>query len=227
MDTEPQQHVRRVQPTDEGCITLYDTVIGDTFHSVHGPVAESQHIYLNCGMRYCMEELVQGPLNILEMGFGTALNALLSCQEALNSGRQVAYTSVELYPLQASEYSLLHFGGLNNNLLQHLHALPFGEWQQVNPFFKLLKVLHNFVTWQPQEARYNIVYYDAFSPTVQPELWSEQVFKKVYKAMQVNSVLVTYSSKGSVVRTLKSCGFEVEKLPGPKGKRHIVRALKR
>lgn len=196
----------------------------EPYHSVHGAVQESQHVFIKAGFSRIEKPIV----NILEMGFGTGLNALLTLNAAISSGKRVHYHSVEKYPLEEDEFSLLNFEkeihGCPEKSLDMFHRAAWGEPGEPIPGFILFKEKSDFREFTPR-GTYDLVYYDAFAPKKQPHLWTGDIFRRVAGALRPGAVLVTYTAMGSVRRTLKSCGFEVEKIPGPPGKREMIRAV--
>jgi tRNA U34 5-methylaminomethyl-2-thiouridine-forming methyltransferase MnmC len=218
---------------------------GDTYHSLRGAVGEARHVFIEAGFAEvaglptveagsddiapaASTKDIAAPLRILETGFGTGLNAWLTLAEAERAGRRVEYTSVELYPV--AEETAARLGYTADPHFMALHRAPWGEWSEPAEGFRLLK-LHvdlaaaNFwSTFAP--SAFDCVYWDAFAPDTQPELWTVELFARVFRTVAPGGVLVTYSAKGDVRRALSSAGFMVEKLPGALGKRHMLRARK-
>lgn len=217
---------RRLICTEDGSSSLQLTDFDEQFHSLHGAYSESMHIYINAGLQSLPP---QGDFTVLEMGLGTGLNALLTWQYACD--RRMHYHGIEAYPLVDSEWSSLEFPQMESPVAKDfffkLHACREGEWVPIDERFVLKKEFALFEKVNLLPAAYNLVYFDAFSPDVQPELWSRDVFEKVYVAMKAEGILVTYCAKGVVKRLLKSVGFLLETLPGPKGKREITRCVKK
>ena len=231
----------KIQITEDGSHTLFSEMAGQTYHSSHGAIQESNHIFIS------QLSTLNSQLSVLEIGFGTGLNALLTAQWALVNGVRVEYTTIELYPLGCEVYRELNYGCLlgDEELFLKLHE---AEWDagfvQVSECFAIRKCKSDIVEWvtDAQCTMHNVqsmdlsdstlysfcdvVYFDAFSPDAQPELWSEEVFRNVYGLMKVGGVLTTYCAKGDVRRAMLAAGFRVEKLQGPPGKRHILRARK-
>lgn len=217
----------RLITTEDGSHTLYSESIGDSYHSRFGALAESEFIFIEQGLKQVRKK---GEINIFEVGFGTGLNALLTCCFAKERRVKINYTAVEKYPLYKSIYSQLNYGDILSETdagleLQNMHAVNPGEYTEINPYFILRLFPEDLLSYKIDE-KCDLVYFDAFSPSVQPELWTEEVFLKIYNSMNKDSLLVTYSSKGSVRRALKGAGFNVVKIPGPLGKREITRAIK-
>lgn len=217
---------RRLKMTDDGSHTMYVQGLDEPYHSTHGAIQESMHVFIKQGLLTLKKPSIQ----ILELGFGTGLNALLTLTEALPLKLDIYYHAVEKYPLKESEYRLLNFEKLVSQApggsLRHLHACPWGEAIQIHDRFTLYKQEADFRTMD-LPANINLIYFDAFSPDKQPECWSEDIISSIGQASDPGAVLVTYSSKGIVRRTLDACGFEVYKVPGPPGKREMIRAIKR
>ena len=233
------------QVTEDGSHTLFSEMAGQTYHSSHGAVQESRHIFISQlsiksqQLEVSEQELIEkSSLSVLEIGFGTGLNALLTAQWASESGVNVEYTTIELYPLGVEVYRELNYGRLlgDEELFLKLHEMDWDvDLQCVTENFAIRKCKSDIVEWVSCNAQctmhnaqlgFDVVYFDAFSPDAQPELWSEEVFRNVYALMKEGGVLMTYCAKGDVRRAMLAAGFRVEKLQGPPGKRHILRARK-
>lgn len=217
---------REIQLTGDGSHTIAIPEMKVTYHSHHGAVGESMHVYIEAGLMPLMNA---APLSIriLEIGFGTGLNALLSLREAMSRQIPVHYTAIEPYPLSADEISHLNHGQLlfMQDIFMQLHNAVWEEDVIINDFFTLRKIKCTISELEPIVA-INCIYFDAFSPTFQPELWTVAVFEKMYHCLQPGGQLITYSSKSIVRRGMESAGFSVKKIPGPWGKREMVRAEK-
>ncbi len=214
---------RTIETTDDGSATLYVPELDEHYHSVKGARTESQHIFIDMGLK---ASAAHAP-RVLEVGFGTGLNALLTLEEAGRSGRPVHYTGIELYPLAWEEVEALHYS--DHPLFRELHSAPWETDAHLAPCFTLRKTQLDMAhphTSLPA-AGYDVVYFDAFAPEKQPEMWDESAFRRLFAAMSSGGVLTTYCAKGAVRRMLQSIGFRVERLPGPPGgKREILRARK-
>jgi tRNA U34 5-methylaminomethyl-2-thiouridine-forming methyltransferase MnmC len=178
-----------------------------------------------------MDEKGEESLHLLEIGFGTGLNALMTQFEAEKHGMRVHYTAIEAFPLEENYWKALNYPYLfgSVDLLQvftNLHHAAWGKTAEISPHFTIHKVHGSLEAYEPAPDAFDMIYFDAFGPDVQPELWTEQIFGKMYNGLRAGGSLVTYSVKGTVVRALRSSGFSTEKLPGPPGKRHILRAVK-
>ena len=212
--------------TADGSHTLFVPELNEHYHSVNGALRESLIVYLGNGYNYS----TANPLSILEIGFGTGLNALLTYMRSSSDRRYVNYTAIEKYPLDnATLWALNHpsiTAGESPQAFQLIHNAGWNIAAKLSEFFVIRKIEADFVT-DPVEGRFDLVYFDAFGPDKQPEMWKEELFMKIYSALNDHGVLVTYSAKGTVKRALKGCGFDVELLPGPPGKRQVLRAVKK
>ncbi|PSJ73227.1 SAM-dependent methyltransferase [Sphingobacteriales bacterium UPWRP_1] len=221
---------RQLMTTADGSHSIYVPQLSEHYHSVHGAVQESEHVFINAGLLQLPPE--QTSVQLLEIGFGTGLNAFLTFLHNLpHQNRHITYTGIEAYPLPAGMVQQL-------NYVQQLgaqayasvfNALHTGAWEQEIPLwgnFTLLKRQMHIQDLQPTPARYHLIYFDAFAPTAQPELWTTAIFETMYLALLPGGILCTYCAKGAVKRILKEVGFTVESLPGPPGKRQMTRAVK-
>jgi tRNA U34 5-methylaminomethyl-2-thiouridine-forming methyltransferase MnmC len=207
--------------TADGSHTLFLPELDEHYHSVTGAVQESKHVYMEAGLNQC----IKNPVHLLEMGFGTGLNALLSALEAAERGIQVIYTALEKYPLPSGITGQLNYAGLDKDLFAQIHAIEWGIPVQLTPFFCLQKIHTGFDDYT-YPGFYDVVYYDAFAPDKQPEVWSPDLFDRLYVSMHPGGILTTYCAKGTIRRMMLQAGFTVERLPGPPGKREMLRATK-
>ena len=221
-----------LQATEDGSLTLYTPRFGEHYHSTHGAVQESRHIYTGLALEGRLATWHQDkerPLRLFEVGLGTGLNALLTALIADREQIPIHYTSIEKYPLAEEVFHHLSYedviGEGSDELLRRLHESPWGEDVSITPFFTLHKGLGDLTDYVFPQAL-DVVYYDAFSPEAQPELWEERLFLLLYDAMNWQATLATYCAKGVVRRALQHAGFSVERLPGPPGKREVLRAVK-
>ncbi len=221
---------RVVEQTADGSATLYVPQMDEHYHSVKGARTESQHIFVDMGLKAISSQSPQ----ILEVGFGTGLNALLTLEASNLLNKQVHYTGIELYPLTWSEIDALGYSQSDD--FRKIHNAPWGEEAIIKDNFTLIK-LEADINEMFCEAtnnkridlnnRFDLIYFDAFAPEKQPEMWSQELFNALYKALRVKGILTTYCAKGVVRRMLQAAGFVVERLPGPPGgKREILRATK-
>lgn len=210
-----------IRNTEDGSPTLWSDRFGETYHSTHGAVTESLHVFIEAGFN----QTVANPLYIFEMGFGTGLNALLTYKFASPRNTTVKYHAVEIYPVPVDMASNIRVeDGLNDAFLK-MHKAEWNEPIAISPEFELLKINKSLLDWEPKDM-YHLIFYDAFSPESQPELWTADVFKKIYNMLHPGGILTTYCAKGYVRRNMIAAGFKVERLPGPPGKREILRATK-
>jgi tRNA U34 5-methylaminomethyl-2-thiouridine-forming methyltransferase MnmC len=219
---------REIIPTSDGSHTVKVPELNVTYHSHHGALGESIHVFIEAGLREAFRLFEGGPIRVFEVGFGTGLNALLTALEAEKEGREVRYTSLELYPLSEEESAVLNYGELlpgSGPLLQQLHHCPWGEEVRITDRFSLEKQQASLLDFSPTGS-YHVIYFDAFGPDAQPALWTEEVFRKLHRLLVPQGLLVTYCSKSVVRRAMKAAGFTVKKIPGPWGKREMVRAIK-
>jgi tRNA U34 5-methylaminomethyl-2-thiouridine-forming methyltransferase MnmC len=211
--------------TADGSHSLFNEALDETYHSRHGAVQESLHVFIERGFRYLVQTQKPKSISILEVGFGTGLNALLTLVEAIERDIPVTYTSLETYPLSKEVWLKLNYPD-TNNLFKELHLAEWEKWSQINSHFKLLKLEKSLQEVELDPLQYDLIYFDAFAPNKQPELWELTVLNKVVKTLKSGGMFVTYCAKGQLKRDLKSLGLIVESLPGPPGKREMVRALK-
>jgi tRNA U34 5-methylaminomethyl-2-thiouridine-forming methyltransferase MnmC len=207
-----------VKQTPDGSVTYYSEKFKQTYHSIFGARTESERIFIELGLDYVAEDFTE--VSILEIGWGTGLNALLTQKRAEELGVMVHYTGIEAYPLTSDQFIELPED------LQDLHTLSWGEWHAVSPHFRFSKqqtFLEDFKSVSP----FKLIYFDAFSPDTQPEMWSEEVFRHMYTILEHKGVLTTYCSKVLVQKNLKAAGFTVEKHKGPPHKREVIRAIKK
>lgn len=217
--------------TKDGSPTIAIPSKGVAYHSIHGAIQESQHVFIEAGLKYILQsQVVQGPINIFELGLGTGLNALLTLLEAEKFQREVLYECVEAYPLDASQIEQLNYCQLLDRedvlpAFEKMHNCEWNELINITPHFSFIKHKERLQNYQSNTS-VHLVYYDAFAPAAQPELWTRTMFDKIFDILQPAGILVTYCSKGEVRRNLIAAGFTVEKLPGPPGKREMIRAMK-
>jgi tRNA U34 5-methylaminomethyl-2-thiouridine-forming methyltransferase MnmC len=209
--------------TKDGSHTLFNERTGEHYHSVFGAIQESEHIFIRAGLGGYQHR--EKELQILEIGFGTGLNALLSLKWAEKQKQPVRYLGIEAFPLSEKILKTLNYTevtGQPQALFLKMHNATVE--QQISPFFSLQVIHKKFQDFQPDTNRFHVLFFDAFSPDNQPEMWTQEGFKKLFHSLVHGGILVTYSCKGSVKRALKAAGFQLEKLPGPPGKREFLRA---
>lgn len=216
--------MNEVEITADGSATIYVPHLDEHYHSVKGALTESLHIFRNCAFLYHSPS--SQPLRVLEIGFGTGLNAVVTAM-ATTKDRKAHYISLELYPVEAQLIEKLNYGEMvDNDLLMALHNAQWNAPQVISPTFTLEKLQCDFTQCSlPHDI--DVVYFDAFAPEKQPEMWDESLFKRIYDAMADGGILTTYCAKGEIRRRLQRVGFIVERLAGPPGgKREILRATK-
>lgn len=218
---------RRIIKTADGSVTVTIPEMNVSYHSKHGAIRESMHVFIEAGFRYLVNTSANQQINVLEMGLGTGLNALLTAIEAEKQKAKVSYTAIEQFPLSAQEAAQLNYVDVlgHADYFSKIHSSVWNNPAAINDFFVLNKIhtdLLDFLTLQ----RFNLIYYDAFAPNAQPLLWTKEIFERLFVMLEEGGVLVTYCSKGDVRRAMTEAGFTVKKLPGPPGKREMLRATK-
>ncbi|MFV0249268.1 MAG: tRNA (5-methylaminomethyl-2-thiouridine)(34)-methyltransferase MnmD [Tenacibaculum sp.] len=214
---------REIIITSDGSTSVYLPEWNEYYHSKHGAIKEAYHVFIRNGL----EKLQKNAISILELGFGTGLNCFITFLESKN---KINYTGVDAYPLSAHELSKLNYiselkAEKHTAIFNKLHELSWGKKHSITHNFFLTKQLKFFKDITDVSC-YDLIYFDAFGARVQPELWTEEIFFKMFKALNANGFLVTYAAKGSVRRAMQAVGFLVKKLPGPPGKREMLRAIK-
>ncbi len=215
--------------TADGSHTFALKGTGEHYHSVHGAINESFHVFIREGLDLSLEGSEN--VKVLEIGFGTGLNALLSLDRIRKAIKTAIYHAVEPYPLSSSESGLLNFPDLVGNGCLHdafkkMHSAEEDVLTFIDPGFGFRITFSTLKQIVLPVSEYDVVYHDAFAPWLQPDLWEEDAFRKLYKAMKPGGVLVTYCARGSVKRAMRASGFAVENPAGPPGKREMTRAVK-
>ena len=224
---------RKIITTADGSKTIQIEDWNEQYHSIHGAIQEANHVFIKHGLLFCNSQfqtkVSHRPINIMEIGFGTGLNAFLTLLKSTELDVFVHYTGIEAYPVSQEEIQELNYVELiDPNYISEfdaLHKTNWEEWSVITSKFNLIKEQKFFNAVESQN-HFDLIYFDAFGARVQPDLWTEDIFQKMFRALKPNGVLVTYSAKGSVRRAMQASGFEVERLPGPPGKREMLRALK-
>ena len=222
---------REIITTADGSKTIHIPEWNEQYHSKHGAIQEARHVFLKTGLAHFVEKLPkQKEISILEMGFGTGLNALLTYFQAQNHDVSFKYTGAEAFPVSEEEAQAMDYASqmVEENALAIYNKLHGAGWEQeiqISDFFQLTKRQQRFEDIT-DEAVFDLIYYDAFGPRVQPDLWTEGLFLKMYTALKPNGVLTTYCAQGAARRAMQAVGFTVERLPGPPGKREMLRATK-
>lgn len=213
--------------TSDGSSSIYLPEWDESYHSKHGAIQEAYHVYIRSGLDLFKNN---AQIEILEIGLGTGLNCFITFLECQKRNLKINYDGVEAFPLKAEEISQLNYvqqlkAEAKTDYFNKIHSSKWEEKVRISNNFSLIKRKQSFEEIT-DENRFDLIYFDAFGARVQPELWSEQVFKIMYQSLKNNGVLVTYSAKGSVRRALQNVGFSIERLPGPPGKREMLRARK-
>ncbi|MCB0699784.1 MAG: tRNA (5-methylaminomethyl-2-thiouridine)(34)-methyltransferase MnmD [Chitinophagaceae bacterium] len=217
---------RTLLRTADGSATIHIEEMNVTYHSRHGAVQESMHVFINAGLvYYCNARPEKKELNIFEMGMGTGLNVLLTADHAVEHDLNIYYETLELHPLSNEETALLDYGTYVKTDIHTIHNATWNSPVKLIERFTLKKVKQSLIEYRTPEL-FDIIYFDAFAPTAQPELWTEDIFHKMYGKLTQGGVLVTYCSKGDVRRAMIAAGFTVDKIQGPPGKREMLRATK-
>lgn len=214
---------REIIITSDGSTTIHLPDWNEQYHSKHGAIQEAYHVFIKHGLQACSAK----PISILEIGFGTGLNCFITYLEA---NCTVNYVGVEAYPVASEEIGKLNYvaelkAEEKIAVFKKIHEVSWEQKHSITKDFSLTKRQQFFKDITDREA-FDLIYFDAFGARVQPELWTEEIFEKMYTALRTNGVLVTYSAKGSVRRAMEAVGFTVERLPGPPGKREMLRATK-
>ena len=216
----------RLIVTADGSHTAINQTLDKTYHSIHGAYQESQRVYIEVGLLEAFKKFPNEELHVFEMGFGTGLNALLTAREAHIHKRRVIYTAIDAYPMSIEDAQQLNFDDLlATNYLAKLHESSWNEPVEITPYFTLTKVENQVQNWQTNE-RFHLIYYDAFAPTAQPELWEPEIFAQMAHLLLPGGILTTYCSRSYVQRNMRAAGLVVEKHSGPLHKRDILRAVK-
>lgn len=215
-----------IKKTEDGSHTLFVPELNEHYHSAFGAIRESMHVFIHAGLHYIDPK---DEINILEVGFGTGLNALLTAME--KQDQKIRYLGIEAFPLENEMIKQLNYPRLipsagSGLIFEGIHQAEWGIESAITKHFQLTKIHSKLQESVLPENNFHLVYFDAFAPDVQPELWSQDIFMKIYRTMKPGGVLVTYSSKGTVKQNLRAVGFTVKRLAGPPGKKHMVRAVK-
>ncbi len=218
---------REIIQTSDGSSTIHIPEWNESYHSKHGAIQEAKHVFIKNGFDLFPQETI----NILEIGFGTGLNTFITLLEAEKRNKKIDYHGVEAYPVSSTEIACLNYvteldAEEKKSIFTFIHDCEWNKTQAITPYFSLTKRKHFFNEINDHE-KFDLIYFDAFGYRVQPELWSEEIFKKMFTALKPNGILVTYAARGIIKKNMKQVGFIVEKLEGPPGKREMFRAIKK
>ena len=217
--------LRVIKTTADGSPTIYIPELKEHYHSVHGAIQESEFIFIERALRRRNGENIK----LLEIGLGTGLNAFLTCMEAEKKRQNICYHSVELYPVEKDLYEEIgkFFSGneYSKSIFMQIHDCEWDKETDIGSFFRLKKIKADIRIFS-SSIGYDVVYFDAFGPEVQPFLWTAEIFKNIAEMMNPGAILATYSAKGQVGRNMRQAGLTVERMPGPPGKREIIVASK-
>lgn len=217
---------REILKTLDGSTTIHLPDWNESYHSKHGAIQEAYHVFIKNGLSLFQNQ----PVTLLEIGFGTGLNAFITYLESKKKNQNIDYVGVEGYPISAEEVLQMNYitelnAETERGVFEKMHQCPWEESYALSNSFELTKRNQKFDAIDDQDT-FDLIYFDAFGYRVQPELWSTEIFAKMFAALKVNGVLVTYAARGVVKRSLLEVGFTVEKLAGPPGKREMFRATK-
>lgn len=219
---------RQIITTKDGSKTLYLPDLYEHYHSNHGALQEAMHVFIRSGW----DEIKSDHINILEVGFGSGLNAIITLIESKIENKKVNYSGLEAFPVTQEEVDLLGYADLEEiapvkSDFYKMHSSKWDVPEEINELFNLTKIQQKMEDFIPEKESFDLIYFDAFGPRAQPFMWTDEVLSKMYDALSTNGVFVTYCAKGDVRRSLIALGFEVEKIPGPPGKREMLRARKK
>ena len=219
---------RKIITTGDGSTTIQIEEWNEQYHSIYGAIQESNHVFIKHGLFEVFKTNLD-TINLLEIGFGTGLNAFITCLEAEKEKRSINYVGVEGYPIYQEEIEQLNYTDLLSNnsttYFESIHKVPWEAPHKIHSNFVLTKRQKLFSKVEDKDC-FNLIYFDAFGAKAQPELWTKAIFEIMFNALKKDGILVTYAAKGSVRRAMQAVGFTVERLEGPPGKREMLRARK-
>ncbi|MDQ3535507.1 MAG: tRNA (5-methylaminomethyl-2-thiouridine)(34)-methyltransferase MnmD [Bacteroidota bacterium] len=225
----------KIIQTDDGSHSLYLPELKETYHSFHGAIQESIYVYINKGFNYLLQHANLMEINILEVGFGTGLNILLTIAEAQKARIKISITTLEPFQLAADITERLNYHELLNpryptqdleHYFQLMHRSPWNEQVKITEYVLLTKKAVKLQEFSESGENFDLVYFDAFAPSKQPEIWQSSIFQNFFNNINKGGIIVTYCAQGQFKRNLKMAGFEVETLAGPPGKKEMVRGKK-
>lgn len=226
MDTK--KIMPQIITTGDGSHSLYNPELDETYHSRHGALQESRYVFIQQGLD--LVDPLQQPIRILEVGFGTGLNAVLANEYGEKYNRKIEFTTLETFPLSNEVTEAINVedtvGQGNMTFFTQLHSAEWNKPIEISDIFTLEKLNITVQEWPVRAAYYDVIFYDAFGPRAQPEMWTLEIFQKLYNSMRNRGIFVTYCAKGQVRRDLTTAGFHTSRLPGPPGKREMLRGEK-
>lgn len=214
----------KIITTQDGSHSLLNEAMNETYHSRHGAIQESEYVFIEKGLKFFLRDKKE-LVSVLEIGFGTGLNALLTANLSQTDEINIVYTALETHPITEEIWRTLNYS-TEKLLFEKLHATAWNEWVTITPQFNLFKREESLQAANLGVQQFDLIYFDAFAPNKQPEMWEHTMLQKISLAMKSGAVFVTYCAKGQLKRDLKSLGLVVESLSGPPGKREMVRAIK-
>jgi tRNA U34 5-methylaminomethyl-2-thiouridine-forming methyltransferase MnmC len=217
----------KIITTEDGSHSLFDENLNETYHSTRGALGESLHVFIKEGLEYCLAKQNADEVHILEVGFGTGLNAFLTAKFADKETKKIHFTTLEPYPINSEVYEKLNYYTSENEkeMFLQLHSVGWEKEVLISEYFSLEKSTAKLEDFSSTKT-YHLIYFDAFAPSKQPEVWSLDNLKGVHGLLEQGGILTTYCAQGQFKRNLIEAGFEVETLPGAMGKKEMVRALK-
>ncbi|MEP2023946.1 MAG: tRNA (5-methylaminomethyl-2-thiouridine)(34)-methyltransferase MnmD [Reichenbachiella sp.] len=222
----------KIIETRDGSSSLLIPEMNETYHSTHGAITESEYVFLKMGLDHFREKFPeQKEISILEIGFGTGLNVWLTALAVENKDLGINFSTIEKFPLKAELVEQLNYKNKKESegskkLFAKIHEVEWEEQQEISQTFSLTKFQTDIVEFNPQPESYNLIYFDAFAPSKQPEMWSQDVLRKMHELLKPNGIFVTYCAQGQFKRDLKAVGFATEELDGPPGKKEMTRGTK-
>ena len=220
----------KIIKTGDGSDTLYNKEIDETYHSLHGSVTESKHVYINAGLENFLGKNKKQSISILEVGLGTGLNLLLTLKYAKKNNLKIQYHAIEPFPLDNTILKKLNFNnkleGFDKKVYEKIHHPKNLEPIDLSNNISFTKSITRLEQISFENEKYDLVFFDAFAPSKQPDIWSVENFRIIREAMKKDGIMVTYSSSGKLKKILKELKFKIEKLAGPKGKKEMTRAVK-
>lgn len=221
----------KIITTEDGSHSLYNASLNETYHSFHGAVQESKHVFIKSGLEYLLEK-GKTEISIFEVGFGTGLNALLTAAWAQKNEVYIDYDTIEAFPISKEQASQLNYSSLiqGENIQDWFHLLHEKSWDEhhkLNNFFSFRKIHQSLKEYALGRDKYDVIFFDAFAPNKQSDMWELDILTKIYQSMKIDGAFVTYCAQGQLKRNLKSINMEVETLLGPPGKKEMVRGLKK